>query len=133
MSDNMPETTDVIKEVYRSEDFIFFEGDLDFHFYIVQRGQVQIFTKSAKGQRIDIALVEAGESFGEFALLDRQPRSATAQAITECTLIKVSERGYEQLLEELPNWADSMLKSFAVRIKNMNEKLKDMPQFLSKP
>lgn len=128
----MQEMTDVTKENYRSGDFIFFEGDVDFHFYIVQQGQIQIFTKSLNGQRVDIALVEAGESFGEFALLDKQPRSASAQAVTECTLIKVSERGYEQLLEELPNWANSMLKSFATRIKNMNEKLKDMPQFLPK-
>lgn len=129
----MQEIIDVTKEAYRSGDFIFFEGDVDFHFYIVEQGQIQIFTKCLNGQRVDIALVEAGESFGEFALLDKQSRSASAQAVTECTLIKVSERGYEQLLEELPNWANSMLKSFATRIKNMNEKLKDMPQFLPKP
>lgn len=129
----MEETADITKEVYRPGEFIFFEGDIDFHFYIVQKGQIQIFTKSTAGHRVNIALVSDGESFGEFALLDKQPRSASAQALTDCTLIKVSERGYEQLLEELPVWANSMLKSFAIRIKNMNEMLKDMPQFLAKP
>lgn len=128
----MQETADVIKEVYRPGDYIFFEGDIDFHFYVIQEGEIQIFTKSKTGKRVNIALVGTGESFGEFALLDKQPRSASAQAITACTLIKVSERGYEQLLQELPLWANSMLKSLAIRIRNMNEKLKDMPQFLPK-
>ncbi|PIS10512.1 MAG: nucleotide-gated potassium channel protein, partial [Bdellovibrio sp. CG10_big_fil_rev_8_21_14_0_10_47_8] len=124
----MQESPDVIKEIYKPGDFIFFEGDIDFQFYIIEQGQVQIFTKSKTGKRINITTVEEGESFGEFALLDKQPRSASAQALTECTLIKVSEKGYEQLLEELPVWASSMLKSFALRLKNMNEKLKESPQ-----
>lgn len=128
----MQESAEIIKEVYKPGDYIFFEGDIDFHFYIVQEGQVEIFTKGKTGQRLNIATVTEGESFGEFALLDKQPRSASAQALTECTLIKVSEEGYLQLLEELPVWASSMLKSFSQRLKTMNEKLKNMPQFITK-
>jgi CRP-like cAMP-binding protein len=111
---------DVLKEFYRPGDYIFFEGDLDFHFYIIESGQVQIFTKTTDGQRVDIAIIEEGEAFGEMAFLDRHPRSASAQAVTECSLVKVSERGYEQLLADLPTWANSMLKSFARRMKQTN-------------
>ena len=35
----------------------FFEGDIDFHFYIVQQGEVQIFTKNKSGQRVDVRLL----------------------------------------------------------------------------
>ncbi len=128
----MQESSEVVKETYKPGDYIFFEGDIDFHFYIVESGQVSIFTKSKTGQRIDVATVEEGESFGEFALLEKQPRSASAQAVTECSVIKVSEKGYEQLVNELPGWASSMLKSFSQRLKNMNDKLKQSPQFISK-
>lgn len=128
----MHESSEVVKETYKPGDFIFFEGDIDFHFYIVESGQVSIFTKSKTGQRIDVATVEEGESFGEFALLEKQPRSASAQAVTECSVIKVSEKGYEQLVNELPGWASSMLKSFSQRLKNMNDKLKQSPQFITK-
>lgn len=128
----MQESGEVVKEVYNPGDYIFFEGDIDFHFYIIQEGQVAIFTKTKTGQRIDIATVSEGESFGEFALLDQSPRSASAQALTECTLVKVSEAGYHQLLEELPVWASSMLKSFSQRLRQMNDKLKDYPQFIAK-
>lgn len=122
----------IIRETYKSGDYIFFEGDIDYHFYIIEKGTVQIFTKGSDGKRIDIATVEEGESFGEFALLERQPRSASAQAATECVLIKVTEAGYEQLLSEIPVWASSMMKSFAARLIRMNEVLKQSPQFLSR-
>ncbi len=124
--------SELVKEVYKPGDFIFFEGDLEAHFFIVESGVVQIFTKSSSGQRVNIAAIEAGESFGEFALLENQPRSASAQALTECTLIKVSESGFQQLLSELPTWASCMLRSFADRIQHMNKVLVAAPQFSKK-
>ncbi len=111
---------------------IFMEGDQDLHFYIVESGQVKIYTKNESGGQVPIITISEGESFGEFALLDKQPRSASAVAITDCLLIKVSQQGYEQLLSELPVWASSMLKSFAGRLKNMNVILKKMPQFIGR-
>lgn len=126
------DVSEVKKESYKPGEFIFFEGDLDFHFYIIESGQVQIFTKNVKGERVDIGIIDEGESFGEFALLDRQPRSASAQALTECQLVKVSDKGYEQLLGELPVWASSMLKSFSRRMKQANLVLQNIPQFPKK-
>lgn len=123
--------TAIVRETYAPNDFIFFESDIESHFYIVESGQVQIFTKNKAGKRIDILLVEEGESFGEFALLDNKPRSASAQAVTEVSLIKVSAEGYEHLLSELPVWAACMMKSFVVRLKNMTEQLRSSDQFVS--
>lgn len=122
----------IVKETYAPGDFIFFEGDLENHFYIIETGAVQIFTKTKLGKRIDICLLNDGESFGEFALLDNKPRSAAAQAVTEVKLIKVSAEGYEQLLADLPLWATSMMRSFMERLKNMNQVLKDSDQFLKR-
>lgn len=119
----------ITKVSYKPGDFIFFEGDLESHFYIIESGIVQIYTKSADGKRINICDMNAGESFGEFALLDQQPRSASAQAVTDVLLVRVSEQGYEELLEDLPVWAVSMLKSFADRLKKMTKTIKDIEQF----
>lgn len=124
--------TTIHKEKFKAGDYIFFEGDIDFHFYIVESGKVGIFTKSEQGHRIDISSVEPGESFGEFALLSNEPRSASAQALTDCTLIKVSPEAYERLMTELPTWASSMLRSFADRLKRLTKTLKGTPQFISK-
>ena len=102
----------------------FFEGDIESHFYIIESGQVSIFTKSKQGLRIEIAKLKDGETFGEFALIDKAARSASAQAITAVKLMKVSAEGYELMLGELPLWASSMLKSFTLRLKQMNTAVK---------
>jgi CRP/FNR family transcriptional regulator, cyclic AMP receptor protein len=122
----MLENTNVLKEIYKPGEYIFFEGDLDFHFYIVESGEIRIFKKDTHGKKVDIAVVKAGESFGEFAFLERKPRSATAQALTEVALVRISEKGYQQLLAELPGWASSMLQSFAGRIRHTNELLAEL-------
>lgn len=122
----------IVKESYKPGDFIFFEGDIESHFYIIESGTVQIFTKNKTGKRVDICSLHDGESFGEFALLDNKPRSAAAQAVTEVSLVKVSAEGYEQLLGDLPLWATSMMKSFIDRLKNMTQLLKDSDQFMKR-
>lgn len=114
---------DVVRESFKAGEYIFFEGDIDYHFYIVEEGQVQIFTKDKQGKRLNIVTVNKSESFGEFAFLERKPRSASAQALTEAVVVRISEKGYEHLLSELPTWANAMLQSFASRIRNMNEVL----------
>lgn len=128
----MPKDGEIIKETFKAGSLIFCEGDLDFHFYIVESGQVLIFTKGKNGKKLNICKVGAGESFGEFALLSRQARSASAEALTEVKVVKVSAAGYEELLGDLPVWASSMLRSFIERFKNMNELLKSVDQFIPK-
>jgi len=119
------------KESYKAGQFIFFEGEFDKHFYIIESGSVQIFTMN-NGARFDIMQIGEGESFGEFALLDDQARSASAQALTDVSLIRVSPEGFEELLAELPGWANSMLKSFVARLKNMTSLMKTSEQFMKK-
>lgn len=128
----MPNLNDIQKVGYKAGDFIFLEGDQESHFYIVESGKVQIFTKKPSGERINICDIAEGESFGEFSLLDKAPRSASAKALTDVVLVKVSAEGYEKLLSELPTWASSMMKSFIVRLKNMNSLLKKEDQFIKK-
>ncbi len=126
----MPTPSDIQKVAYKTGDFIFLEGDQESHFYIIEQGRVQIFTKKPDGERVNICEMTEGESFGEFALLDKAPRSASAKALTDVVLVKVSAEGYEKLLSEIPTWASSMLKSFIIRLKNMNTILKTQDQFI---
>lgn len=114
------------KEAYKPGEFIFFEGDIENHFYIVETGVVSIFTKDNMGKKIPITEIVDGESFGEFALISNSPRSASAQALTDVTVVKVSEEGFKQLMGELPAWAESMLKSFVERLQNMTEKIREL-------
>jgi CRP/FNR family transcriptional regulator, cyclic AMP receptor protein len=102
-------------------DILFLEGEKSFHFYIVQVGEVEIYKSTATGKKIPLAVVEEGTAIGEFAMIDRMPRSATAIALTQVVAVKVSEQAYEKLLGELPVWAVSVMRSLVDRIRQTSD------------
>lgn len=115
-------------EVFKQGQNIFQEHDDSSCFYIIRSGTVQIFTKNSSGGQVDIFELHEGETFGEFALLDRRPRSASAVALTDVEVVKVTEEGYEHMLTELPLWAASMLRSFTRRLRVMNDRIRALQE-----
>ena len=116
---------------FRQGEVILMEGAIDAHFYIVEKGLIQVFTKGLDGKRINICEVNEGESFGEFAILGNQPRTASVEALTDVVLIRISEVGFEKLISELPHWASSMLRTFICRFQILNERIKEMESDIS--
>lgn len=114
----------ITKQKFQVGDFIFFEGDEESHFYIIEKGEVSITTKNKQNQKIEMARLKDGEIFGEFALIAQGKRTASAQAMTDLSVMKVSAEGYEHMVGELPLWASTMLKSFIFRLKQMNSMVK---------
>lgn len=116
----------ITKTTFKAGDFIFFEGDIESHFFIIESGTVSIFVKDKKGIKMEVARLKDGETFGEFALIDKGARTASAQAVTDVKAMQISADGYDTMLNELPLWASSMLRSFSNRLKLMNTNLKEL-------
>ena len=108
------------KEEFAPGDVLFNEGEQSFHFFILEEGSVEILKNAEDGSQITLAVVSEG-SIGEFAMIDRQPRSATARAVSHVKAVRVSEAAYEQLLAELPEWAVAVMKSLVERLRHTNE------------
>lgn len=103
-------------------DLLFEENETSFHFFIIQEGEVEVFKNGPNGEgEIVLAKVGPGNSLGEFAMLDRQPRSASARALTALTTARVSAEAYDQLISELPDWAVSVMRALVERIRYTNE------------
>ena len=68
---------------------LFRTGEPGESLYVVSTGEVELFIKDTAGQKILLALAGAGEVFGELALLDQGPRTATALAIVETHLLSL--------------------------------------------
>ncbi len=116
----------ITKESFKAGDFIFFEGDIESHFYIIESGEILIFTKDKTGKKIEIVKLKAGETFGEFALIDKGARTASAQAVTDAKLMKISSESYDMMLNDLPLWSSAMLQAFSKRLRQMNHTLKEL-------
>jgi CRP/FNR family transcriptional regulator, cyclic AMP receptor protein len=59
--------------------------------------------------------------FGEMALVDRAPRSATAVAKTNCVVIPISEKHFVFMVEETPFFALAVLRTLTARLRRMDE------------
>lgn len=80
--------------------FIFREGDAPDGLYILVDGKIEICREDASGKRFQIALVEPNSYFGEFGVLDGQPRSAAAAAVEDSVLAKISNTDLEKIFAQ---------------------------------
>ena len=88
----------VKRAVVEEEEILFQEGDQGDAFYIVHEGGVALTVTRPSGQVEKLALRRPGEAFGEMALLNDAPRSATAPAASPSTLIRVDKGSFQELL-----------------------------------
>lgn len=80
---------------------IIVEGEESWSLFVILEGVVGIF-KSNKltGDIHDVAQLQAGSFFGEMSLVDRNPRSASARAITHCRVFEISRADFESFLNQ---------------------------------
>jgi CRP-like cAMP-binding protein len=112
---------------YKGGEVIFAEGDIGLGMYIIERGVVQI---SCKNEQHILAELADGDFFGELALLDDAPRSASAIAKTQSRLLCFFKPALLDLIERNPRLGSKILFRLAwtlgERLKVTNEQVKDL-------
>ena len=108
----------LMKEIqYEQGTEIFKEGEIGDCMYIIQQGNIRIH----KGNTT-LAILKEKEVFGELSLLDADTRSASATADTDCTLYKIDQEPFYELMDERPEVAKGFIKILCQRLRTMNEK-----------
>lgn len=97
---------------YPAGQTIFSEGDSGEQMYAVVSGEVEIVT----GGKV-LEMVSAGGVFGEMALIDHNPRSASAIAKTDCQVVAVDEKRFQFLVQQTPFFALQMMRILAARLR----------------
>jgi CRP/FNR family cyclic AMP-dependent transcriptional regulator len=93
------------------------EGDV---LYMIVRGQVRIFTNSLLGQELSMKVFRSGEFFGELALLDGHPRSASAQAMVATETLTLHRDAFRRAISAAPEIAVSVLEELSARLRRTN-------------
>ncbi len=83
--------------------------------FVIKSGTVEI----RLGNRVLDTLPELG-IFGEMALIDHSPRSATAVALTEVTLVPVAEKQFLFMVSRTPHFALNVMRALARRLRTTN-------------
>lgn len=100
---------------------LFTEGSGAEHAYIVDDGWIQVLRKDLDGNELTLATLSHGALFGEIALIDDRPRSATVVAGTHVELIQLSRHTFLESVKSNPTQAERLLRVFADRIRITDE------------
>ena len=101
---------------------LFQEGDRGEEMYILQSGRVKI-SKRIRGVEKTLATLEKGEFFGEMAILNDKPRSATAETIDECSMLVIDRKTFDALIRGNVEIAVRFIKRLADRLRETNEQM----------
>jgi CRP-like cAMP-binding protein len=104
---------------------LFHEGDEGDEMYIVQTGRVAIKKRVKDGEAV-LASMEKGDFFGEMAILERLPRSATAEVTEEGDLIVISSEVFGDMIKANPEIAVRMLRKYSIRLRETNKQLEQV-------
>jgi CRP-like cAMP-binding protein len=100
----------------KAGDVIFREGDQARELFVIKSGQVRIQI----GNRT-ISELGSDSIFGEMALIDSEPRSATAIAVTDVELVAISEKQFLFLVSQTPYFALKVMRVLAQRLRATNK------------
>jgi CRP-like cAMP-binding protein len=99
----------------KQDQVIFCEYEPGDRFYLIQSGRIKIVKVFGDIEKI-LDVLQPGEFFGEMAILENAPRSATAIAVDDCVLLEFNKNNFESLMTGNPQIASKLLKTFIKRI-----------------
>src|SRR5437868_13935857 len=118
----LSEVVDLVK--LEDDQTLFRAGEPGESLFFVRTGEVELFIKDTTGQKIILDITRPGDFFGEIALLDAGPRTASATSLTETELIELDRDDLMLLFRRKPDAALSMLAAMGRMTRKADELLR---------
>jgi len=100
-----------------------FEDDPGDALFVVARGQVKVVLVGEDGREVILAVLGAGDCFGELALIDDEPRSAHVIAMDDAQLLVLRRDDFHQALEAHPRIALGLLRTLSRRLRRADDQI----------
>lgn len=107
------------RQVFRKGTMIFHKEQAGDALYIVHTGRVRIFLPTESGEELDVDLQGPGDVFGEMALLDGRPRSASAQAAEDTVTYTLRRDDFQAHLARAPELAAALIELLSARVRHL--------------
>lgn len=108
------------RRAYPANSVIVRQGERGHTFYVIAEGRVAVVQALSDGEERLLNMLEAGEYFGEMALIDDTPRMATCTAVVPTTVLEITETVFDQLVETNPTMAHLILQRTVRNMRNMD-------------
>jgi CRP/FNR family transcriptional regulator, cyclic AMP receptor protein len=114
-----------VRKQYEEGAIVFMRGDPGDSLCGVATGRVRISAAGPGGKEVFLNIMEPGDAFGEIALLDGSPRTATATAMTRTELIVIPREAFSALLQAQPQLAAHLIQLLCKRVRWTAELMED--------
>jgi signal transduction histidine kinase len=114
----------------QADEYLMREGEPGDALYLVMDGEFEV-TKRSGNSDVVLAIRGVGEVFGEMSLLEQRPRSASARALKNSTLLKINQAVFNQLIETRPAATLSILRTVMGRLRNTEAMLRQNEKMAS--
>ncbi|MCA9935232.1 MAG: Crp/Fnr family transcriptional regulator [Ardenticatenaceae bacterium] len=111
---------------FNAGQIIFHHGDPGGLLYIISKGKVKITHSTPEGQEALLAILGAGDFFGELALLDDSPRSATAESLELTETLTLHRDDFLRYISHNPDFSKHVLQTMAHHIRRLNNQISDI-------
>ena len=117
-------------KMFMEKDYICSEGQPGNEMYIILKGSVGVFITNIIGMLTQVATINAGDFFGEMAIFDNLPRSASCIALEDTVVVAITKDNLQEFLGECPEIAKQMLENMSGRIRKLNNELYQNNRFV---
>ena len=115
----------VTEEVrFRPGEVVIKRGEMGETMYLMLDGEVSVHIGDESGSEIEVDRIKAGDYFGEMALFEDVPRSATIRTETDSRLLVLHKQEFKEIVREYPQIALTICKVLSSRIRTLHEKIK---------
>jgi CRP/FNR family transcriptional regulator len=119
-------------KIFNAGDLIFKEGEKGDLMYVLLEGSVDLTKKLERGDTVLKTVDTPNDFFGEMALLDERPRSATAVAVKKTRVLAVDGPTFESMILANGKFALKIIKVLAARIRRSNDQVSDLIETMPK-
>jgi CRP-like cAMP-binding protein len=119
-----------VPKQFFAKDYICHEGQPGNEMYIILKGSVGIYITSVIGTLTRVATIKEGDFFGEMAIFDNLPRSASCIALEDTIAVAVTKDNLQEFLETCPEIAGQMLENMSGRIRKLDMELYQNNRFV---
>jgi len=118
-------STDTVGKWYADGDYILRQGAEGSSMYVVQKGEVEVFREGTGGP-VRLGLLFAGAIFGEMALFEHRPRSASVRALGGAQVLTVDKRTLLRRIKEDPLVATHLMEILCGRIRDLDSRISEL-------
>jgi CRP/FNR family cyclic AMP-dependent transcriptional regulator len=111
---------------YAKHHLVISEGAISNSLYLIVNGQVKVFLSDEDGKEVILAVMEAGDYFGEIGLLDDRPRTANITTLKDCQLAVMGKQDFLNCMRAHPEVVLSILKTMLGYIRLLDENVKSL-------